>query len=449
MIGRRLRSLFFELRRSQYLAPHDIKAFQEFKLKRMVQHAYNNVPYYRKSMHSIGLRPEDIKTLADLSKLPLLSKQDVRKNLYFDLFSAKHKKSEMLRVQTSGSTGEPFVIYADKHQLEIRMATTMRAAEWTGWRFGDRQARLWHQTIGMSLLQVVREKIDAWFMRRLFIPAYELRDDNIATFIERVRQHRPILIDGYAESFNFLAQYLQKNSIPPFKPKAIMSSAQIMPDNVRSIIEEKLGAPVFDKYGSREFSGIAYEDEDHDGHLVMAESYIVEILKDGRPAQAGEIGEVIITDLNNFHLPILRYRIGDLAQAIESCTETRRRCYFPRVGRIEGRAQAIVVCNNGAWLPGTFFAHYFKDYDHLVRHYQIIQDNRDGFLLKIVPGPVYNKAGMAELISGLGPFIGNNMNILVELVAEIPLVRTGKRTSIVSNLGLDFQNIDSESGALQ
>ena len=134
-----------------------------------------------------GRRAGAIKTLEDIARLPLLSKQDVRRGLYFDLFADDHDKRRMQRISTSGSTGEPFVTYGDQYQLEFRFATTLRALEWTGWRFGDRQARLWHQTIGMSRLEVVRERIDAWFMRRLFVPAYEMAPDQLEEFVGRIR----------------------------------------------------------------------------------------------------------------------------------------------------------------------------------------------------------------------------------------------------------------------
>ncbi|MBV9955518.1 MAG: glycosyltransferase, partial [Pseudolabrys sp.] len=445
MIGRPARRLFYALRQSQFLSREDLDAYRLSKLKRVIRHAYYHVPYYRHAFDDAGVTPEAITRLEDLEQFPLLSKKNVRENLFFDLFADNHKKSEMLKVSTSGSTGEPFVIYADKHQLELRMATTLRAAEWTGWRFGDRQARLWHQTIGMTWSQVIRERIDAWFMRRVFVPAYELRDDNIAGFVEKIKNFNPVLIDGYAESFNFLAHYLRDKGIEGFHPKAIMSSAQIMPDQVRKVIEERFGAAVFDKYGSREFSGIAYEDEGHDGHLVMAESYIVEILKDGKPAKPGEIGEVVITDLNNMHVPLIRYRIGDLAVAVDNTAPGKSGRQFPRIGRIEGRAQAVIVCPNGAWLPGTFFAHYFKDYDHVVRHYQIVQNERGALLIKVVPGAHYSPEVLDQIVNGLHAFTGANMRLETQVVDEIPMVRTGKRTGVISNLGLDFQKLADET----
>ena len=160
---------------------------------------------------------------------PAAHEDAVRRHLYFKLFADNHRKREMLKVTTSGSTGEPFTTYADRHQLEVRFATTLRGLEWTGWRFGDRQARLWHQTIGMTKLQVLRERIDAWFMRRLFIPAFEIDADNIEDFIGPIREHKPVLVDGYAESLNFLATYVREGGRPGFSPKAMMSSAQALP----------------------------------------------------------------------------------------------------------------------------------------------------------------------------------------------------------------------------
>lgn len=443
MITRRARGLFHALRRSQYLSREDMDTYRLRKLRRLLRHAYNHVPYYRDAFDKAGVKVEDIQSIADLARLPLLAKADVRDNLYFGLFADNHNKKDMHKVTTSGSTGEPFTTYADRHQLEWRFATTLRAAEWTGWRFGDRQARLWHQTLGMSWTQVLRERIDALFMRRLFIPAYEIKDGNIRDFLRKLRKHRPVLVDGYAESFNFLAHYAHSQGLEGFQPKAVMSSAQIMPDQVRTTIEDSLQTRVFDKYGSREFSGIAYEDEGHDGHLVMAESYIVEILKDGRPALPGETGEVVITDLNNFHVPIIRYRIGDLAVAMDDQCGRDAPRQFPRLGRIEGRSQAIILCSNGAWLPGTFFAHFFKDHDQVIRHYQVVQDMRGAITIKIVPGMHFSEEALGAIIRDLRHFTGQDMRIDTEVVESIPLVRTGKRTSVVSRLDLDFQTISA------
>jgi phenylacetate-CoA ligase len=441
LISKRAKHYYTMLNQSQWLSAEQIQQLQNQKLQRMVRHIYHHVPYYNELMTRLGLTPEDIQTTEDLAKLPLLTKDDVRNHLYFGLFDVNHKKKDMLKISTSGSTGTPFVTYADKKQLELRWATTLRAAEWTGWRFGDKQARLWHQTLGMSPTQIFREWLDAKLMRRMFVPAFEMREDNLHQLMEQLKRQKPVLIDGYAESFNFLAHYVKTHQINGFRPKAVMSSAQVMPKQVRKIIEEQFGAKVFDKYGSREFSGIAYECEHQTGHHVMAESYIVEILKDNRPALPGETGEVVITDLNNFSVPLIRYRVGDLATAVDNSQPCPCGRGLPRIGEIQGRAQAVILCSNGAWLPGTFFSHFFKDYDYAIRQFQIVQLSQHEVDFKYIPDLQCSLAVLQEIVTHLKTYMGDGMKINVLEVDEIPLVRTGKRTSVVSHLKYDFQDL--------
>ncbi len=435
--GRQLR----DLRESQWLSPEQIRDLQELKLRRLLHHAYHHVPYYRDRMRAHGVSPDDIRGIDDLHKLPFLTKNDVRKHLYFDIMSDNHKKSEVLKVTTSGSTGEPFVCFVDREQLEFRWAATIRAMEWTGWQLGDRQVRLWHQTIGMSKTQVAREVSDAMLMRRKFIPAYEMSDDTLREFVKTIEAYQPVLLDGYAESFNFLARFLEEHGRIAISPKGIMSSAQTLPEGSRKIIEASFGCRVFDKYGSREFSGIAYEGEAHEGHHVVAEGFIVEVLKDGKPAAPGEIGEVVITDLNNHCLPFIRYRIGDLAEALDSTQRSSCGRGLPRIGRIEGRVQSIIIGSKGQYIPGTFFAHLFKDYEHAIRQFQVVQNERDSVTLNVVKGKRFTDETLQEVLRFMRQFLGEDMRIDVVFQENIEMVRTGKRLASVSKLGIDFQRI--------
>lgn len=438
--GRKTRRAYLELKESQNYSKEEIQDLQSFRLRKMIFHAYETSAFYRNRFDEMGISPSDIQTIDDIAKLPFLTKDDVRGNLDNGLISDEVNPKKMLRINTSGSTGRPFTMYADQAQLEVRFASTLRALEWTGWRFGDRQARLWHQTLGMSKSQVLREHVDAWFMKRLFIPAFEISPENIETFVGKIRSHKPVLVDGYAESLNFLATYIRTGNTAGFSPKAIMSSAQALPENTREIIEQGFNTKVFDKYGSREFSGIAYECSAHSGHHVVEECYIVELLVDGRPAKPGEVGEIVITDLFNRATPMIRYRIGDLAVAYDNTVECSCGLSHMRIGDIEGRTQAIVHCANGAWLPGTFFAHFFKDHESIIRFFQIEQFEKGAFTLKIVKNDAFNQIELDTVINQLRNYVGES-NITIEFVTEIPLVRTGKRSPVVSTVGEDFQEL--------
>lgn len=438
LIGRETRTLYLQLKEAEFLPYDVILEYQLKKLRRLIRHAVTKVPFYKKSL-SGKLNGEWINSLDDILALPLLEKDDIRDSLYFDLFSSDHDKKKMHKISTSGSTGRPLTVYADKFQLEVRFASTLRALELTGWRWGDRQARLWHQKIGMTRIQVVKERIDAFLMRRLFIPAFEMSGSSIESMISKLEKHRPKLIDGYAESLNFLASYIKKRGALGFSPKALMSSAQALPESSREVIEDSLGARVFDKYGSREFSGIAYQcSESRDFHVV-SESYFLELLVDGRPATTGEVGEVVITDLNNYSVPLIRYRIGDLAEAVDNSKPCPCGRSQPRIGAIQGRTQAIVYCADQLWIPGTFFAHFFKDYSEDVEFFQIYQQVKGEFELRIVKAPGWSEASFESLLGELKGVVGGRTEINVSYVDSIPLLATGKRSPVVSEIREDVQ----------
>jgi phenylacetate-CoA ligase len=443
MLSRDVEKYYEVLRKTQWLAPREMRQLQDEKLRRLIRHAYRNVPYYRGRMQELKLRPEDIRGQEDLHKLPLLTKADVRKHLYFDILSDNHDKRDVLRISTSGSTGEPFVIYADRTQLEFRWAATLRSQEWTGYEFGDPCVRLWHQTLGMSKSQVFKEKLDAAFCRRKFVPVFDMREDKLEEMVREISAWKPVLMDGYAEALDFLARYIKSKGSIEVHCKALMSSAQTLPEGSRKVIEEAFRCRVFDKYGSREFSGLAYECDAHNGHHVVGEGYIIEVLRDGRPVAPGELGEIVITDLNNFCLPFVRYRIGDLGVAMDANATCACGRGLPMLGNIEGRVQSIIQGTDGQFLPGTFFAHYLKEFDHALQKFQVVQEQPGAIVFKVVKGGRYSEAVLDEVLTTFRHHLGKNMKIDVEFVENVEMVRTGKRLASVSKLAVDFQKSSS------
>ncbi len=430
------------LDRSQWLPPGAVRELQEAKLRRLIGHAYWHVPFYREAMDRIGLKPQDVRTLEDLRRMPLLEKQDIREHLYFDLMSDRHHKRDVQRIATSGSTGQPLTLWVDRHQLELRWAATCRGQEWTGYRFGDRCVRLWHQTIGMDRLQAAKERLDAWLCRRRFVPAFQMDPEGVRRMERVLRRHRPVLVDGYAESFHYLARRGLDLSLRLAGIRGVMSSAQTLDAESRTAIEEAFGARVFDKYGSREFSGIAYECEAHEGHHVVAECYIVEILVGGRPARPGELGEVIVTDLNNDVMPFIRYRLGDLAYAVDDSRPCPCGRGLPRIGEVEGRVQSIVLGANGVAMPGSFFPHLLKDYGFALERFQIEQSEPGAITFRYVPAPRFHPRVLESILEVFRRYLGRDLRIALEPVERIEMVRTGKHQAVVNTMSLDYQRMD-------
>jgi len=428
-----------DLKKSQWLSPEQIKVYQEQRLRHLISHTYYHVPFYREIFDERGLRPEDIRSIADLAKLPIIDKNIIRENLHLGVMSNGHDKKRILRVTTSGSTGEPFVVYADKKQLEMRWAATLRSAEWTGYRFGDRQVRLWHKHLGMKKKEVWKERLDAWFCRRKFIPAYEISEQNIGNFLKSIMRFKPALLDGYAESYNIIAQYLRHHSYQGHKPKGIMSSGQTLPPSSRQRIEDAFGCKVYDKYGSREFAGgIAYQCSEQNGYHIVAECNIIEIIKEnGQPALPNEVGEIVVTELNNYAMPLIRYKLGDLAVAIDPNQRCACERGLPLMGEVQGRIQATIVGTKRQLIPGTFFARLFADHDYAVRQFQVVQSELGSITVKIVKANLYHDGVLEKIIYEIKKHLGEDMNIKIEFVEVISLGRTGKRHHSISLLNLD------------
>jgi phenylacetate-CoA ligase len=412
---------------SQWDSYEKIKRRREISLRDILDHAAKNTIWYNKTL-SKKVGPSS--QWKQLDGIPLLEKEDIKTigPIQFMDFTNSYITH---KIATSGSTGSPMIIFADREQLEWRFAATLRALTWTGWKIGKKQLRLWHQKIGMKRGQVYKEKLDAFLLRRKFVPAFEFNEEKVEELFLLIEKYKPFIIDGYAESFDYLTKH---DRLIQHKTGAVMSSAQTLTSQVRSKLEKKITKKVYDKYGSREFSGIAYECGKGPWFHVVSECYIIEILdSELNQVQPGQTGEIVVTDLKNKVMPMIRYRIGDIATAVDETKPCECGRESQRIGAIAGRTAALIVTPLGRSLPGTFFAHFFKDYEEIVNHFQIIQEKPHEIKMKIVKGRSWSEEAFKQLLDDLSEFL-DGLRMAIEFVSIIPLGRTGKRSPVISTL---------------
>jgi phenylacetate-CoA ligase len=436
---------FYQLRRTQWLSTEQIRALQDARLRSLINHAYRHVPYYREMLDRLGIDPEQIRRIEDLQRLPVLSKDTVRRTLHFDLMSATHDKRQMLPVTTSGATGEPLTLYADRMHLEMRWATALRNREWTGYRFGDRQVRLWDIDLGRPRLQALRDRLDALLSRRTAATAITMTADGLRRAAALARRHPRTLVSGDAAALNLIASASGGSGAAEPTPLAVVSSEQTLTPALRAAIEQGFGAPLFDQYATRELGTVAHECGAHRGLHVNAESYIVEVLRDGRPARPGESGAVVITDLSNLSVPLIRYAIGDRA------TLSDRRCAcgrgLPLIEAIDGRAPTMIVGADGSFVPGTYFAQALSDYGHVIRQFQVVQSEPGALHLRIVKGPRFSDAALRRLLDLFHQHLGSGIAIAVEAVVRIRPVDSEPHAPVVSQVSLGTARLDGPRAA--
>jgi len=418
-----------EVARRQFDPPAVLAARQEVALRRILHFAATRVPYYREEFARLGLRADEICTPRDLRRLPVLTKAVVR-NCSAELV-ANGLRDETVEKNTSGSTGVPLRVRLDRRGLAWKRACTLVADEWSGWRRGGTVAKAWGNP------EYRQFGVRGWLRNRLFeraihLDTLDMAESDIAAFARRLLKYRPSLIFGHAHSVYLLARFIRENSLRTCRPDGIITTAMVLHDFQRRLIENVFACPVTNRYGCEEVSLIACECPAHRGLHVNTESVLVEILDGDRPAMPGQPGRVVITDLSNYAMPLLRYEVGDVAAwAAEPCPCGRSSAVL---SAIEGREADYVVTPGGQFISGISLTENFATLVPGVEQIQIVQETVDYFVFRLVAGPAFDRAGRKRLAELVRERFGPAATFTCELVSAIPQEPSGKYRFCISHV---------------
>jgi phenylacetate-CoA ligase len=420
------------LEETQWNSLMEIRELQERKLTVLLTHAYRFVPYYHRLFDKQDLSPQDLEDPAALSRIPLLDKKMIREN-FPHLIATDTSSEQLLANSTSGSTGENLAFRVDWNHIYWSTAVIIRNDRWCGLEVGDRNARLWGSPLDLTLQNRLVKRMKNRVFRTLFLSTGDLSDSTLRTYADRLRRFRPKVLIGYSSPLYILANFLEQNNLDGGHPQAIVSSSEVLYPYQREKIERVFGCPLYNRYGCREFATIAQECADHCGLHINAEHLYVEVLKsDGSLAKPGEPGELVITNLDNFGMPFIRYRIGDIGVL------SHRQCScgrgLPLFERIEGRTFDIVTGTNGRRLGGTFWTHLFRTYVQGIERFQVRQTEHDELLVKIIAEKEFNTDAAEKLTSKIKEVCGPDMRIDLQVVDDIPAERSGKFRFVISDI---------------
>jgi phenylacetate-CoA ligase len=430
------------LRHTQFDPPETVQARQWGAVLAQVRHAAATVPFYRDRLAAAGLCPDDVRTPEDYRRLPLLTKADLRDH-GARLRSAAFAGAPLHRKDTSGSTGVSVTVYVDEASQQHKRACTLRADEWSGWRFGERVAKLWGDRGGLR--QGWRGTLrNALLERVTYLDTLKVTDAALADFAAKLLRSPPSLIFGHAHSVYLFAEYLRGAGIT-LRPRGVISTAMVLHSWQRRATEEVLGCAVTNRYGCEEVSLIACECERHRGLHVNADGVYVELLRDGRPAGPGEPGSVVVTDLTNRAMPLLRYQVGDVA------SWAGRRCPcgrgLPLLERVEGREADYVVTPSGELISGISLTDHFATRIPGVAQVQIVQEEVSRFLFRVVRGPDFGPASLDRLRELVDERFGPGVEFACEYPERIPQEPSGKYRFCISHVANPFARPREEAVA--
>ena len=412
---------------------------QLVKLNILLNNAYQKVPYYSKLFKEIGLVKNDkieLKNLSEIQKLPILVREIVQKEKE-NLYSVDMKILKSYKNNTGGSTGEPMIFLQDPHYFTENMANFYLALSWRGVTPYDSQFMLWGANRDtFEGKKPLKAHLNDFLRNRLMFNCYQMSENQMKDFIEKLNIHKPALIISYAQAIYEVAKFAKKNKIKILKQNAIHSAAGTLFDFMREEIEDVFQCKVFNHYGSREAGAIASECSAQDGlHIIMEHSLVEVVNKDGEACAIGEEGEILITTLNNFSMPLIRYKIGDIG-VLKEYSKCSCGCTYPKLEGIRGRSlEMIKTLSDQIVLPEYFVCQIGGDsLRNHIKKFQIIQKELDYIVVKIVENLKVTDEHKDDIVDKIHAVMGKECKVEFEFVKDIPKTKTGKYQYVISEL---------------
>ena len=410
------------LERSQWLGPDELRVQQWARLQALLAHAAKHVPFYRKRFAAAGITPADIRSVDDLRLLPPLERAELRDRVH-DLRAAG-VGGRLVERRTSGSTGVPVVVWATPEARDQWVAATLRARRW--WRVEPHDRRV---TL-MSRYEMTRERWLKQFLLANVIEfsAHDLSDALLQDIRRRLRDPAVRGLIGYPSSLSYLARFVEAGRTPGLR--AVFTTGEMLYPDQRALLRRVFRCPVVNEYGSAEVGHVAAECPFGRWHIAV-ENGLIEF--DAMGEEIPHAGSILVTDLTNYAMPLIRYRLGDLGSPGERCPCGRG---LPVLRLAAGRVEDLVVLSDGRRVDAGIFSLVVDELERhgiTVHQYHVVQHAVDRFEVLVVGAPGIDAAA-ADVTRALVRALGARVAVTLRSVDAIPAERTGKRRRFISHV---------------
>ena len=424
VLGYDVAARFRELQRFQWLPAAEIERYRAARLQDLVRLSAAKVPFYRDFFAQSGLDPSTIRSTADLPRLPVVGKSELREQP--DRLLVEGYTGPMSAMKSSGSTGTQTTVYLDKACDTEVFATQLLYLSWGGFAMGKP-----HLQTGMSLRRGLVRSVKDFLFGCTYMSGFGLTDDKVEEALRKIQRRRVRMIMGYASSLYVIARYLQKTNRRLSMQSAFTWGDSLFP-HYRELIEATIGCRVTDCYGLGEGLQCAAQCEEYGALHEHMHGVIVEIVDGrGQPVPEGELGHVVVTRLEPGPMPLIRYDTGDAASFLPGVCSCGR--LLRRLSRIQGRATDIVTTPGGDRLIVHVFTQIFEMIPE-IRQFQVRQTDPAAIRILYVPATGFTPAILDGIRTEIGRHCAQPPRIDFEAVKDIPLEASNKRRFVVSSV---------------
>lgn len=425
------------LNKSQYFSLEYLKELQFEKFKSLFSHAYHNTIYYRKKCNEVGITPQLLQTIADIEKVPFLTKADI-KEYSADMIATGFNVDRLSAFKTGGATGKPAIVYKDPLAVELGAASGLRAFRWAGWEIGEAWGRVWGNPPSND---TIKQKMLHYLIHPMYyLDTMNLNDKSMFEFANILKQVKPSILHGHSHSLYIFSLFCRRKKIAYIKPKGIVSTSMMLMTHERACIEEVFQAKVTNLYGCEEVGLIGCGCEKHEGfHLNIEDVYVEFINERGQPASDGEKGAIVVTSLINKSMPIIRYKLEDVGVPCAKKCECGRE--LPLMKEVSGRVADFLVRKDGSLVAGVSLVERTLTVYPGIRQMQIVQEDLDNIVLNIVKSDPFNSKVEKKLEAEFKNFVGNHNRIHINFVHAIKQEVSGKYRFSISKVQNPYMSI--------
>jgi len=423
-------SAFTASGRSARGSRRELLDYRDRLLRRIIHHAYEKVPYYRKLFERAGVAPEDFKTAEDLARIPVTEKRHLRKEPEERVLAAGTDSKRLIVQTTTGSTGEPFTVMKTRSDEFLYHVSRLRVMQDLGLRPSDRMAQIGRRSNRQAPLSWrLIQRFGLFRQDRIYLGD---APDQIANVLQKIK---PDIVTGDVAVMDRVSLELAGRR-HDHHLRFVVTGGGMLNTFMRKRIREGFGADVYDTYGSEEMSVIAWECRETGLYHVREDNVVAEVLENGRPVKEGERGEVVVTALHFRAMPFLRYRLGD--EAVKGPDVCPCGKPFSTLKEISGRATDYLRLPDGREIFAAAVVYIVQEQAAWIERYEFVQDDRDRVLLRIaalIPPRTDVLAVLKDKVAGL---LGPGVDVRIELVPEIQPGSGGKFRVLRSLLGSPY-----------
>lgn len=428
-----------DLLRCEAMSDDEIAHLQSKKLQRIMIVAARYCPFYTQKMKEAGIDPNQRSfSFDDLARMPVVGRDDIATNL--DRMTWWNcPRGGPQPYSTGGSSGKALKFHFDRFRQSADQAARMRARLWWDVRPGDTEILLWGAPIELKSQDRLRQWRDS-LLNQYILNAFNMTDERMGHYIDFIQQHRPTCLYGYASSLALLARFARDHGIAPGglgsdKLKAVFVTGEVLFDADREAIERAFAAPAVIEYGCRDGGFLAHEHPDGFLHVARENALLELVGSDGQPVGPGEIGEVVITHLDAMAMPLIRYRIGDLARAahplhIDTLT------YPEKLTEVRGRVTDQIICRQGndyKRMHALSLIYVLREADGL-QQFRIVQRAVDELLVEVVTDEAFTPEIAEAVLVGLRQRMGPQAQIEIRRRQRLDNNAAGKHACVVSQI---------------